>query len=78
MAKNIQISIQEALLTAVDRAMSQVKMTRSALIAEALKAYLKALETRLLEQKHEAGYWKKPARPGELGDWEKEQVWPEM
>lgn len=76
MVKNIQISIQENLLAAVDRAMGHVKMTRSALIAAALKNYLRFLETRLLEQRHAEGYGKKPVRRGEFDGWEKEQVWP--
>jgi hypothetical protein len=30
-----------------------------------------------LERKHREGYLLKPVEPGEFGDWEDEQAWPE-
>lgn len=77
MAKAIQLSIHEGLLTQVDRATKSLRKTRSALVAEALVRYLKWLETRVLEQRHIDGYRKKPVQSSEFAGWEKEQVWPE-
>lgn len=49
--------------------------SRSAFTSEALRAALRRLRERSLEQKHREGYRRRPVRRGEFSDWETEQVW---
>jgi metal-responsive CopG/Arc/MetJ family transcriptional regulator len=73
----IQMTLDEDLLKEVDRTVKKLKTTRSALFRESIREYLKALNLQQLEEKHRAGYAKRPAMPGEFDVWESEQIWGE-
>jgi metal-responsive CopG/Arc/MetJ family transcriptional regulator len=69
------MTLDPELVAAVDRAARQLGTSRSAFAREALRAALRRLQERALEQKHREGYRRKPVRRSEFSDWEAEQVW---
>ena len=73
--ETIQIVLDRKLLQAADRVARRTKQNRSALIREALRAYLRKLEVRALEERDRAGYSKRPHTPEEALFWEPEAVW---
>ena len=73
--KTVHITLDDALLEAVDRAVRSLGTTRSAFTRNALQAALARLEEREMELRHRAGYERKPVEPGEFSDWENEQTW---
>lgn len=73
----IQMTLDEELLKEIDRAVKRLDTTRSALIRQSIRQYLKTLHVRQLEAKDRDGYKKKPVKPGEFDIWESEQVWGE-
>ena len=73
--RTVQITLEEDLVDAVDRAAHRLNQSRSAFAREALRAALARLEMQMLEQQHREGYLKHPVRPGEFSDFEDEQVW---
>lgn len=75
--KTVQMTLDESLVEQVDRAAQSLGKTRSAFTRDALRAALSDLHQQELERRHRVGYEKKPVQPGELGDWEAEQVWPD-
>jgi len=70
------MTIDDELLSQVDRVSRRLQTTRSAFTREALRAAIRHLRELELERKHRRGYQEKPARPEEFGGWEKEQAWP--
>ena len=75
--KTIQMTIDEPLLTAVDKLISDLNTTRSAFIRDALILALQRYKITKLEQKHAEGYARHPVEPGEFDAWETEQAWGE-
>jgi metal-responsive CopG/Arc/MetJ family transcriptional regulator len=75
--RTVQLTLDEALVDAVDRAARELGTTRSGFAREALRAALTRRQEWKLEQKHREGYLRKPSRPAEIRLWEKEQVWGE-
>ena len=75
--RTVQMTLDEKLLAAVDRAAKKLKTTRSAFTRQALREALDRLATRRLEDKHKAGYDRQPVQAGEFDLWEKEQQWPQ-
>jgi CopG family transcriptional regulator / antitoxin EndoAI len=75
--RTVQMTLDEDLVEAVDRAARKLRTTRSAFARRALRDALAQDRSRALEAKHRAGYARKPVRPGEFDVWESEQVWPE-
>ncbi len=73
--RTVQMTLEDDLVTAVDRAAKSLKTTRSAFAREALRSALRRLRTQELEQKHRDGYTHKPVKRGEFDVWEGEQVW---
>lgn len=73
--KTVQMTLDESLVEAVDRAAKEIGTTRSAFARDALRAALESLKERELERRHRTGYERHPVEPGELSDWENEQVW---
>ena len=67
MKKTIRITIDAQLLDSVDQVVSELGITRSAFIGEALQRATHAIETRKLEEQHAAGYRRHPVAPGEFG-----------
>jgi metal-responsive CopG/Arc/MetJ family transcriptional regulator len=75
--KTVQMTLDEALIKAVDYAARKLGTTRSAFTREALRSALREIGVRKSESKHRAGYKRKPVKRGEFSDWESEQVWGE-
>jgi metal-responsive CopG/Arc/MetJ family transcriptional regulator len=73
--KTVQMTLDDVLVEEVDRAATHLGTTRSAFTRDALRAALTNLKERELERRHRAGYERQPVKPGELDDWEAEQVW---
>lgn len=73
--KTVQMTLEEKLLSEVDKAVKKIGTTRSAFARQALREALAQLALREREQRHREGYTRKP--DGEFSDWEDEQVWPE-
>jgi len=71
----IQMTLEEKLLKQVDGTVKRLHTTRSALIRDSIRHYLKTLELRRLEAKDREAYRKKPVKPGEFDIWESEQSW---
>ena len=70
--KTIQMSLDDSLVEAVDRAAESLGTTRSGFTRDALEAALSNLEEREMELRHRAGYERHPVEPGEFSDWESE------
>ena len=75
--KTIQMTFNDDLLKEVDRAVKTLKTTRSALIRDSVRHYLRGLTDRELEAKHREGYLKRPVKRGEFDAWETEHHWGE-
>jgi metal-responsive CopG/Arc/MetJ family transcriptional regulator len=73
--QTVQMTLDENLVAEVDAAVTQLGTSRSAFTRDALRRALADLRERELEQRHREGYRRHPVEPGELGDWEEEQVW---
>jgi metal-responsive CopG/Arc/MetJ family transcriptional regulator len=69
------MTLDEALLVAVDKAAKQLRTTRSAFTRDALRMALAKIHARELERKHREGYARKPVGKQEFSLWEDEQVW---
>jgi hypothetical protein len=70
--KTVQMTLEEELVTAVDRAVKQLGTTRSAFAREALRAALKRIRLSELQRRHRGGYARKPVRRREFSVWERE------
>jgi metal-responsive CopG/Arc/MetJ family transcriptional regulator len=75
--KTVQMTIDESLVEAVDRAARKLGKSRSAFTREALRDALTRERLRNLEKRHREGYARQPVRAGEFDAWESEQVWTE-
>ena len=75
--RTVQMTLDPALVTAVDSAARRLKTTRSGFTRKALMDALKVLRDRDLEAKHREGYRKHPQKREEYAGWEAEQVWPD-
>jgi metal-responsive CopG/Arc/MetJ family transcriptional regulator len=73
--ETIQIVLDQKLLQATDRAARRTKQNRSALVRDALRAYLQRLEAREMEQRDRRGYSKSP-ESDQADKWEREAAWP--
>ncbi len=76
--KTIQMTIDEPLLTEIDKVTQELNTTRSAFIREALQLALRQLKIREMEKRHKEGYAKIPVEPGEFDIWLDEQAWGEV
>jgi metal-responsive CopG/Arc/MetJ family transcriptional regulator len=75
--ETIQVVLEEELLRAADQAARRLKLNRSALVRQALRAHLDAMRRGELERADRAGYERQPDRAAELAVWEKVAAWPE-
>ena len=75
--KTVQVTLDETLVSAVDKAARKLKISRSAFTREALRTALKRVRDEGEEQRHRAGYVRKPIKKGEFDIWEDEQIWGE-
>lgn len=75
MFKTIQMTIDESLLEQVDATSTQLGLSRSAFIRQALRQALERARIAELERQHAAGYARHPVEPGEFDVWLAEQTW---
>jgi CopG family transcriptional regulator / antitoxin EndoAI len=73
--RTIQMTLDEALVVAVDKAAKRLRTSRSAFTRDALRLALASIHTRELERRHREGYARKPVSKQEFSIWEGEQVW---
>lgn len=74
--KTVQMTLNEKLVSAVDKAAKQLGTTRSGFTRIALSRELNRLKDKELERKHREGYLRTPIKPDEFESWETEQSWP--
>ena len=74
--ETVQIVLDKKLLRAADQAARRTKRNRSALVRDALRAHLRQLAIRDLEERDRAGYSKQRQTRAEASRWEAEAVWP--
>lgn len=79
--RSIQVVIDDDLLAATDDAARQQQINRSALVRDALHAYLARLRTRQREERDREGYALHPDTGPDTGDglrdWEQVAEWPD-
>ena len=71
----IEFTVDETLLTELDRATRSLAMSRASFIRAALELALRNQHTLALEKQHAQGYKKHPMKSSEIGEWESKQVW---
>lgn len=74
--ETIQVVLEEDLLRAADAAARRLKVNRSALLREALRAHLARLARRERERADREGYVRQ-AEDGAGAVWERVAAWPE-
>lgn len=75
--KTVQMTLDDDLVKAVDRAVKRLHTTRSAFARDALREALRQVARRDKERRDRDGYAAKPAVRGELIEWDGERTWPE-
>jgi metal-responsive CopG/Arc/MetJ family transcriptional regulator len=73
--RTIRMTLDEDLVTAVDRVVKKLGTSRAAFIRTALEEALKKVCASELEFRNREGYSRKPVSRGEFDIWESEQVW---
>jgi metal-responsive CopG/Arc/MetJ family transcriptional regulator len=73
--RTVQMTLDDELVSSIDKAAKRLKTTRSAFTRDALRSALERLRVQELERKQREGYTKKPAKRKEFDVWEHEQVW---
>ena len=73
--RTVQMTLDEELVLAVDRAARRLKTTRSGFARKALRAELERLNVAEMDKKHREGYARKPVQPGEFSVREGDRVW---
>lgn len=73
--KTIQMTIEENLLSEVDKAIDALQTSRSAFIRDALREAIQKYKIHQMEEQHRLGYEKFPVQPGEFDIWQEEQTW---
>ena len=73
----IQVILEPELLKAADRVAKSAKINRSALVREALRAHIKRITIREMEERERRAYEKQPQQPDEWEPWLNVAVWPE-
>lgn len=74
--KTVQIVLDEELLGQADREARKAKVTRSELMRDALREYLRQRQMRELEARDRRGYEEHPVAPGEFDAWDQVTSWP--
>jgi metal-responsive CopG/Arc/MetJ family transcriptional regulator len=75
--ETIQVVLGADLLRAADRAVRRLKTNRSALLRDALRAYLASLDLREREARDREGYARYPDSLDQPAAWDKVADWPE-
>lgn len=71
------MTLDRALVDAVDDAARSLGTTRAALTRRALTDALERIRVEALEKRHRRGYESHPFQPDEFSGWEWEQAWPD-
>ena len=71
------MTLDQALVEAVDGAARRLGMTMSAFTHRALTDAVERMRLEALEERHRRGYERHPVRQGEFSGWDRDQVWPE-
>lgn len=74
--ETIQVVLDKKLLVATDQAALRTKRNRSALVRDALREHLRAIEIQAQEERDREGYAKHPQKDDEWTVWEKVASWP--
>ena len=75
--RTVQMTLDQALVEAVDGAARRLGTTRSAFTRRALTDALERMRVEALEKRHRRGYERHPVRGDEFSGWEQEQAWPD-
>ena len=73
--KNVQITIDQATLTAVDRVAAPLGLKRSEIVRQALRAWLRRRSVERFEQDWIAALQQKPDDAKRADDWSPSQTW---
>jgi len=73
--RTIQMTLDDDLVTAVDRVSKELQTSRSAFARKALREALARYSLEQLERKHRRGYERCPVTANEFSVWETEQAW---
>jgi len=73
----IQMTLEEELLREMDRTVKKLRTTRSALIRDSIRQYLKMIHIQQLETRHRAGYTKRPVVQAEFDMPDSDRSWGE-
>ena len=73
--KTYQMTLEEDLVSEIDRVVKELGTTRSAFTRGALRMALDRIQEMEMERRHREGYLKHPVKKEEFGDWESEQIW---
>jgi metal-responsive CopG/Arc/MetJ family transcriptional regulator len=73
--RTVQMTLEDELVRAVDKAARKLKTSRSAFARQALRAALSRLRIAEQEKRHRQGYERQPVEAGEFDHWEGEQEW---
>ena len=75
--RTVRLTLDRALVDALDGAARRLGTTRSAFTNKALSDALERLRVEDLEERHRRGYGRHPVRRDEFDGLELEQVWPD-
>ena len=75
--RTVQMTLDDRLVSRVDKAARKLGTTRSGFTRKALQDALSRLATLEMERRHRRGYEVQPVQRGEFDDWASEQVWPD-
>ena len=75
--KTVQMTLDEDLVTRLDKMVKKLGTTRSAFTREALQRALERVQEQAMERRHREGYRKHPVTKDEFSNWENEQDWGE-
>lgn len=73
--KTVQMTLDDALVKAVDEAVKKLGTSRSAFTREALDRALTQIRIEEQERRHREGYARNPVADQEFSVWEQEQDW---
>jgi metal-responsive CopG/Arc/MetJ family transcriptional regulator len=73
--RTIQITLDDDLVTEVNRVSTELRLSRSAFAQKALRDALTRYSLEKLERKHRQGYERYPVAADEFSVWETEQAW---
>lgn len=73
--RTIQMTLDDELVSNVDKIVKTLNTTRSAFTRDALRDAIRHIETQRLEVQHKQGYLSHPKSIKEFSVWETEQEW---